>query len=81
MNKKRGLLTLISLLVFICLVGCRHGDLKVSTVFENQPAPHSGFNVGPDWWVEQGDPVPVTGVVIWVKGLEPNDILGSKRIK
>lgn len=66
---------LICLLIF--LSGCQRGDIRISTVFEGQETPHQGYNIGPELWVEQGAPVKVTGAVIWIRGLDPNDLLGQ----
>jgi len=65
------------LVVCLLVVGCQRGDIKVSMVLENQAAPHEGYNVGPETYVQEGDPCPVTGAVIWIKGAEPNDIFGE----
>lgn len=64
-------------LTIICLLaicGCNGGDIKITPVIKKQPAPHSGYNLSPEMWVEQGERVPMTGVVLWLKGTEPNDI-------
>ena len=66
---------IIIFVMSLALVGCQRGDFRASVVIEDQPAPHAGYNVGPDLYVEQGDPVPVSGAVIWIKGLDPNDLL------
>lgn len=58
--------------------GCQRGDLRVSTVLEGQAAPHSGWNFGPDSWVEAGELVKVGGVVVWVQGLDPNGLFGNR---
>ena len=71
-------LTMIMLLLCACgLAGCQNGDLKISGVVEGQAAPHAGYNIGPDIYVKPGEPVPVSGVVVWIKGLDPNDLLGE----
>lgn len=61
-------------LVMVCLLGCQRGDFKVSTVLEGQPSPHAGYNFGPGTWLEKGDPAVVTGAVIRIRGLDPNDL-------
>jgi hypothetical protein len=43
-------------------------------VVEGQIAPHDGYNIGPDLYVEKGDPIPVSGALIWIRGLDPNDL-------
>ena len=74
---KRYALLIVSL-VFVCLlVGCSSGDAKISQVIEGQPAPHAGYNIGPDIWVEPNEPVKLTGVVIWIKGTDPNNLFGE----
>lgn len=59
------------------VAGCRRGDMELSTVLEGQPAPHRGWNFGPDSWVETGELVKVGGVVIRIQGLDPNDLSGE----
>lgn len=65
---------LIIIMITGLLVGCQRGDVEVSPVIQGQPAPHRGWNFGPDSWVRTGDQVKVGGVVVWVKGLDPNDL-------
>jgi hypothetical protein len=65
------------LLVLLVLAGCNRGDFKASTVFEGQVAPHDGWNFGPETYVLQGQPVKVSGLLIYVKGLDPNNVLGE----
>lgn len=69
----------VYLMILLCLllVGCNHGDFKAEPVIKGQPAPISGYNIGPELWVTIGQPCPVTGVVIWIKGAEPNDVFGE----
>ena len=61
-------------LLFAISAGCQRGDFRASMVIRGQPAPHAGYNVGPEIYVLPGDPCPVTGAVIWIRGLDPNDI-------
>jgi len=68
---------LMVLMLLVPVAGCRRGDVEVSLVVEGQPAPHEGYNVGPELYVNEGDPVPVTGAVIWIKGTEPNVLFGE----
>jgi len=71
MEATKKLLPLIcSALILVSMAGCRRGDLKVDTVFKNQPAPFSGWNIGPEMWIEAGDPVLVDGVIIWTPWLD-----------
>lgn len=63
------------LILLILLAGCSRGDIQVATVIEGQPVPFDGYNVGPDIYVLQGQPANVTGVQIWINGLDPNDLL------
>ncbi len=61
--------------IFImAMTGCQRGDIQLSPVFEDQAAPHAGWNFGPDSYLDQGDQVKVTGVVLWLKGTDPNDL-------
>lgn len=74
----RKLGVLIVLLALLVVVGCpQRGDLAISPVFKGNPAPHRGWNLGPDIWVEAGDPVPVSGVVFWLEGTDPNELFGG----
>ena len=61
-------------LLGICSVGCQSGDIKVSPVIEGQKAPHAGYNIGPELYLETGNKVKVTGAVIWINGFDPNDL-------
>lgn len=67
----------IVLALLVC-AGCHHGDFEASVVFEGQAAPHDGYNVGPSTYVLKGQPCKVSGVVVYVKGLDPNDLLGDQ---
>lgn len=69
---------ILVILVVLVIFGCQRGDFKASIVIEGQAAPHAGYNVGPDLYVEQGDPVPVSGAVIWIKNLDPNSLLKNE---
>lgn len=60
--------------MLLCIAGCQRGDIQVSPIIEGQPAMHSGYNVGPELWLLKGDSAKVTGAVIWIKGLDPNDL-------
>lgn len=60
--------------LLISNTSCQRGDAQVSVVVQGQTAPHKGYNVGPDLYVEQGDPIPVSGLLIWIRGLDPNDL-------
>jgi len=71
----KHLLTIALLLVAVSLVGCQRGDVKVDVVFKGQAAPFSGYNVGPELYVPQGSPIPVSGILVWLKNLDPNDLL------
>ena len=73
--------TILLILVAACLLmacGCKHGDFKAEVVMKGQPAPFTGYNVGPDLYVVEGQPCPVAGAVVWIKGLDPNDIVGEE---
>ena len=65
---------MIFVLVILFVIGCQRGDFKATIVAEGQAAPHAGWNIGPDLWVEEGGLVRLTGVVVRVEGLDPNDI-------
>ncbi len=71
----RPILILIMLLMALCMFGCSRGDIQVSTVLQGQPVPFDGYNIGPDIYILRGEPAKVTGVQIWVNGLDPNDLL------
>lgn len=63
----------------LSLAGCNRGSVKVSPILEGVAAPHSGWNIGPELWLEAGDEAKVTGAVFWIDGLDPNDIFESPR--
>lgn len=67
MNKK---LTIVMCLAILCVAGCRSGDFKLTPVIIAQPAPHDGWLISPDLWVTEGQPVPLSGAVVWIKGLD-----------
>lgn len=70
---KVKLLVTITLIMF--LLGCQRGDIKISPVIEGQTATHAGYNIGPELYLEAGDKAKVTGAVVWINGLDPNDLL------
>ena len=75
MNRKLVVTIVVALLVTgLSIVGCMRGDLKATMVIAGQPAPHDGYNIGEDIYVEEGKPVIMTGAVVWIKGLDPNDL-------
>ena len=59
----------------LLFAGCGGNDFSMSLVVEGQPSPQRGYNFGPDSYVQPGDEVKVSGVVIWIEGLDPNDIV------
>lgn len=64
------------LIVMLCgLCGCQRGDIRVSPIIEGQSTVHAGYNIGPELYLEAGDSAKVTGAVIWISGLDPNDLL------
>lgn len=67
--------TWIVVLVVLLMAGCSGDSFRVSTAIEGTPAPHAGYNFGPDSYVQAGDEVKVTGVIVWIEGLDPNDIV------
>jgi len=70
---------IVFVLALLVCAGCRHGDFKAEVVIKGQPAPFNGYCVGPELYVQEGDPCPVSGAVIWIKGLDPNDIAGENQ--
>jgi hypothetical protein len=68
----KWIVTLI--LVLFVIAGCNRGDIQVSSVLQGQPAPHRGYNIGPGLWVETGQPVLVTGAIVWIEGTDPNQL-------
>jgi hypothetical protein len=70
--KKVIVITMIAL--SIGLFGCQRGDFRVSPIIEGQKALHAGYNVGPELYLEEGQPAKVTGAVIWIRGFDPNDL-------
>jgi len=71
MNK---LLVLVVCLAILLIAGCQRGDIKITPLIAGQRTPHAGYNIGPELYLETGNMVKVTGAVIWIKGLDPNDL-------
>jgi hypothetical protein len=71
------IVTIILCFVFV-LMGCERGDIKISPIIEGQPAPHDGWNIGPELWLKKGDPAKVTGADLWFKGSDPNELFLNK---
>lgn len=65
---------LLPMAVMLLMAGCQGGDFRISPVIAGQPAPHAGYNIGPEIYVDQGHPAVVTGAVIWIRGLDPNSL-------
>ena len=63
----------VQCLALISLAGC----VKVVPVIAGQPAPISGFNVGPGMFVVQGQPAILTGAIIGVDGLDPERVTNA----
>ena len=66
------LVAILIIVLFTC--GCQTNSVKFTPVLEGQPAPHDGFNIGPDIYVYQGQPCKITGAVLWINGLDPNSL-------
>jgi len=66
------LITITILSIFIA--GCMSENIKLSPVVAGQPAPHEGYNIGPGLYLKTGDSALVTGAVIYIKGLDPNNL-------
>lgn len=62
------------LIIALFTSGCQTSSIKFTPVIEGQPAPHDGFNLGPEIYVYQGQPCKLSGAVIWIKGLDPNSL-------
>ena len=65
----------ILIVALVAIVGCGGENFKVSPVWEGQLAPHAGYNIGPDTYVQPGDKIKVSGLVVWIDGLDPNDVV------
>ena len=78
MTRKILLIVVCLLVISLAMVGCsvRRGDFKLSPVFKGQIAPHEGYNIGPELYLETGDIVIVDGAILYLKHTEPNDIAG-----
>ncbi len=74
---KKALVVLLCLGFMLSVAGCNRGSVKMSAVMAGQPAPHAGYNIGPELYLQAGDPVIVTGAVLWIEGTEPNDLFGE----
>ena len=70
------------ILVFVSLlcIGCQRGDLRVTPVIAGQPAPHNGYNIGPELYLLEGQPAKVTGAVIWINGISPGELTASEKM-
>ena len=66
---------LLVVMMLCMLCSCQRGDVKISPVIEGQVSPQAGYNIGPELYLEIGDRAKVTGAVIWISGLDPNDLL------
>jgi hypothetical protein len=66
---------MLAVLLSIMFAGCNRGDVKATMVLADQPAPHDGFNIGPDIWVTAGEPVKLDGAVIWIRNVDPNSLM------
>ncbi len=79
--KARKLIQWVVVGIGVCILavaaGCDRGSAKMSPVIEGQAAPHAGWNFGPDSYLQPGNEVKVSGVVLWIEGTEPNDIFGE----
>lgn len=71
---KVRVLLIVMCLISLAVCGCQRGDFMLSPVVKGQLAPHAGYNIGPELYLEQGDRVIVTGAVIWIEGTDPNDL-------
>jgi len=67
-------IVVIACLAILLAIGCRSGDVKITPVIAGQQAPHEGYNIGSELYLETGSEVLVTGAIIWIKGLDPNDL-------
>jgi len=67
---KTVIITLIMAMLLIS--GCQRGDIKAQIVIQGQPAPYDGYNISPEIYVLEGQPVPMTGALVWINGLDPN---------
>lgn len=76
---KKSLTIAIVLLALLAVLstGCQRGDFTITPVFEGQPAPHDGFNFGPSSYVWEGQPVGVSGIVVYIKGVDLVGIIGT----
>jgi hypothetical protein len=68
---------IVAVLLALLFGGCDRGDIRATVVIEGQPAPHDGWNVGPDLWLRAGEPAKVAGAVVDVDGLDPNSVFGG----
>lgn len=64
----------VLLVMMLLCCGCQRGDIEISPVIEGQTVTHKGYNIGPELYLEVGDEAKVTGAVIWINGLDPNDL-------
>ena len=70
--------SILAVAVTIICGGCDRGDFRATMVAEGQAAPHDGFNIGPDIWVTEGQPVKLQGAVLWIKNIDPNSLIAGE---
>lgn len=70
----KKLILILCAILIVFVLGCQRGDIKISPIVQDQPSPHQGYNIGPELYLHPGDPAKVTGAVIWMKGLDPNNL-------
>ena len=70
-----------SIVLAFILSGCQRGDFKIEPVVHGQAAPFDGYTISPEIYATEGTPVQGTGVHIFIKGLDPNDVLDSVALR
>ena len=69
----RYLITIAIIGLFL-FTGCQRGGIKLTPVLQGLPVPHDGYLISPEIYVVQGQPAKMSGVVVWINGLDPNSI-------
>ena len=69
----------VALLFAIITSGCQRGDFKIEPVVSSQPAPFDGYTISPEIYAEEGDAVQGTGVHLYIKGLDLDEIINKDR--
>jgi hypothetical protein len=79
MTRKIFWFSTVAAIIFSCLMcsGCDRGDIRAEFVIKGQPAPFDGYTISPEIYSTKDTPVPMSGVHVWITGLDPNDLFSE----